>query len=295
MNKNINNKDSFIGIITIGLISMFFLSLAFYANTDLINGRYAIFMDEQIIFDGVDKILQSSSTGELIKNIVGGDHRYGRILYYLSAYFSAIPQNIFGESGQIVATRLLQTIILMSAYLILSLTFFNQWKMRVLSFSLLLLMPTTLYYFTMPKPEPLQALFIALFLWQAKKHDFKLGWYWIFIGLAFGAKISVAPYLLAFGILALYQQNNEVFTVNFWKLFFTKTLPLFLLGFFIAEPILLTGRLQQYLNSTFRNTTHGSDDKSITILSWIEFIYTTLSPVFTFLLFIGFSYIINYV
>jgi hypothetical protein len=287
LNNNSRNIDSVIGCFSIFIIGLYFLLISIYANIDLIEGRYAIYMDEQIIFDGVSSFLHSSNMGELVHHLIYGDLRYGRILYYVSAIFSFIPESIFGESGQIVATRLLQTIVLMSAYFLISFTFFRQWKTKILAFLLLLLMPSTLYYFTMPKPEPLQTLFVALFLWQANKHDFKLGWYWIFMGLAFGAKISVLPYILMFAILAMYQHNVEILSIQFWKKTIVKTISIFFIGFFIAEPILLTGQLQDYLNATFRNTTHGSDDTTITLFSWIEFIYTTLSPEFTFLLFVG--------
>lgn len=287
LNTNrIQKVDYLVGLISILLISLTFILLSFYANTDLIDGRYSIFMDEQIVFDEVKKILSSSTYIELLNNIVNGDHRYGRIFFYTSALSSAIPADIFGAAGQITSIRLFQTTLLLCAYLIFTFTFFRSWTIRASVLLLLLLMPTTLYYFTMPKPEPLQTLFLALFLWSANKNNFKFGWYWIFMGLAFGAKISVAPYILMFGILAVYQNAPMILTIEFWKTII-KSIFFFFIGFFIAEPILLYGKLEIYLNSTFRNTTHGADEKTITVMSWLDFIYSTVSPVFTVILVFG--------
>lgn len=275
--------DHLFGVTLILIFGTYFFLLSIYANIDLSEGRHIIFMDEQIVYDGVYKLLHPNDLKTFILNILdGGDHRYGRILYNTSAFFSAIPTYIWGPSGQIISTRLLQTILLMSAYLIISFTFFRFWSMRALSFLLLLSFPTTTYYFTMPKPEPIQIFFIALFLWQAKKNNYKFGYHWIYFGMAFGAKISVLPFVLLFGLLALYQEKLKKISVILFES--VKAILSFLVGFLISEPILLLGKWKIYLKSTFLNTTHGADDSSITMISWIEFIIKNVPSIYTIVL-----------
>ncbi|MCK9799076.1 hypothetical protein M1B34_15510 [Pseudomonas sp. MAFF 302030] len=91
----------------VGLV--FFIYLATLANIDLADGRFVLFMDERITFDGVTRILHPDGIVNFFESVInGGDHRYGRILWNSIAVFSMVPEKLFGEFGQIFSTRMLQ-------------------------------------------------------------------------------------------------------------------------------------------------------------------------------------------
>ena len=97
-----------------------YIALATWANKDLSEGRFALFMDERITFDGVRRILYPESITDFMLSIVhGGDHRYGRSLWNSIALFSFIPERIWGVTGQIIASRMTQAIILSSSFILL--------------------------------------------------------------------------------------------------------------------------------------------------------------------------------
>jgi len=279
-------KKKIIGICCILLISIYFSVLAILANWDLSIGRHVLFMDEHVTFDGVRHLLHPESRDNFLFNLLDGkDHRYGRILWNISALFSFLPERIFGAQGQIIATRLTQFSALITAYLIFSITLLSSWKFRIAALLLLLSLPSTSYYANMPKPEPLQLLFLSLFLWKGKKCAFGFGAYWIFLGLAFGAKISVLPIIPLFIILAgalFFEQYREK---DAWKKPFIA-LGSLLAGFLIGEPLNLLSFFQlslaptdNYIFQTFRSTGHGADDLNVSWRSWFQFIlekFTTI-------------------
>lgn len=188
--------------------------LSFKANTDLTEGRYALFMDERITFDGVRILLHPTSIRSLLDNVIdGGDHRYGRILWNTSALFSILPERAWGISGQIVSTRLIHSIIQLAAYWIFIFGFIKNWTLRGLGLLLLVALPYSSYFATMPKPEPIQMLFLAIFLVIAAKNIYQFGYYWLFLGLAFGAKIStitLVPLFLGLGSIGQIYQKGWV-------------------------------------------------------------------------------------
>lgn len=221
------------------LISVYVL-LATWANFDLSAGRFALFMDERITFDGVRHILHPEGIKDFVLSVVhGGDHRYGRSLWNSIAIFSFIPERLFGETGQIIAGRTTQVVILISAFVLLTITMVKHWFFRFLLLATLLAMPYTAYYMGMPKPEPLQILFIAIFLLFFKKNSMSLkGRYWIFLGLAFGTKISTLPIVLVI-FSASFIYYWKIFDYKKFTLELTATLGYFLLGLAIAVPILV--------------------------------------------------------
>lgn len=218
----------------------FYVGLATWANADLSAGRFALFMDERITFDGVHHILHPDGLKDFILSVVhGGDHRYGRSLWNTIAIFSYLPEHIFGETGQIIAGRMAQVVILASAFILLAVTFVKHWAFRFLLLASLLAMPYTEYYMSMPKPEPLQILFLSIFFFFFKKNEMGLkGWYWIFLGLAFGTKISTLPavaiLLVAVFVKYLASSKGKNFASEL-----TGAFGFFLLGLAIAVPILL--------------------------------------------------------
>lgn len=145
-------------------VLVFYVRLAILANSDLAAGRFVLFMDERITFDGVKNILHPTDLEQFFYSIFdGGDHRYGRSLWNSVAIFSAIPEKIFGASGQIVATRILQVILIISSYCVIAFGILRSWFLRFVLLFVMLTIPYSDYYVTMPKPEPLQLLFLTIF------------------------------------------------------------------------------------------------------------------------------------
>ncbi|GAA4249253.1 hypothetical protein GBZ26_23925 [Azospirillum formosense] len=250
-----------------------FIGVTLWANLDLAVGRYALFMDELITFDGVMRILSAPTFDDLTDAVMGPEQRYGRTLFYLSALVAWPVQALGGESAVIAATRMLLPIAMGTGFLILSFGLIANGLLRLVCLVSLMVIPTTSYYATMPKPEPLQILFLALFLLMMVGRRKVVGWPWLLFGLAFGAKISVIvllPVFMAFAFAALETRHP------LWKLFLVvfNTLPWFLVGFLLSVPVVLTGEegIASYLEWTFLNTGHGADSATVTFWSWGQLI-----------------------
>ena len=383
---NFQKLDKFLGIVLIASALVITLYFTTKANLDLTQERYALFMDEQITFDGVKKLLHPESSLAFMDTVIDGeDHRYGRILWNVSALFSFLPEKIGGVSGQIIATRFTQAIIQLLAYGLLVFTFIQFWTLRGLALLLLIALPYTAYFATMPKPEPIQLFSLALFLACSARNQFRFGYYWIFLGLAFGAKVStltLLPLFIGLGLLGQFSQvgwvefpleENQDFplkklfrlgliTLGIYQILYglilliqgksaesiklvlkhldkiVSLIPLplfifgyalipiglgfifiltpvivkylenksfirlhswlkvfgsFILGFCIAVPVVFFKfplGLMIWLRSTFLNTSHGSDDTSITVYSWIKYAfsgYLSVSPFLLVLLFLA--------
>jgi hypothetical protein len=218
---------------------LFYIPLLISANTDLIDGRFALFMDERITFDGVHKIINPDEFSDLLLAIfVGDDHRYGRSLWNSLAIASIIPSNLFGESGQIVASRMLQIILIFASYCIISFGVLRNWILRYTLLIVVLSIPFSAYFLTIPKPEPLQLLFVSIFFYYYIKSHAAFSWYWIFLGLAFGTKVLLLPILPIFAIFSLITaiKRDTLFTPI--KSLSTAVFA-FSIGLSIAIPLLL--------------------------------------------------------
>lgn len=221
-------------------ILAFYVPLTVSANSDLAAGRFALFMDERITFDGVKKILHPNDISLFLYSVIdGGDHRYGRTLWNSIAIFSAIPERLFGDYGQIVATRMLQVILVVVSYFVFAFGILRNWFLRLVLLVAMLTIPSTDYYMTMPKPEPLQLLFLAIFCYFFVKRNAAFSWYWILIGLAFGTKISTLPALLVFIAIALLARSKNDLSVDYRKPLINAAIAFFL-GLAIAVPILFS-------------------------------------------------------
>ncbi len=285
-----------------------YLFLAASANFDLADGRFALHMDERITFDGVQRILYPESLAGLLQSILdGGDHRYGRILWNTMAAASLLPAYVFGDAGQIIASRMLQVGLLSVAFIVLAQTFVKNRWLKLVFLAALLSMPYTDYYMTMPKPEPLQVLFLAIFLYFYKKGGLSFGRHWIFLGLAFGTKISTLPALVVFTAVSfLHGRTNK--SPDSGRGRFWQAVNYFFLGLALAAPVLVIpilalflfqwvgnrrrlkkkykipailvstflliiglGKIETWLSATFLNTKHGADQESINFGSWAEY------------------------
>jgi hypothetical protein len=290
------------GVALLSAISVGYFVYVFHANTDLADGKYVLFMDEELVFSGVRKILHPPSAEDFVKNVVdGNDHRYGRILWTTSALASFLPERWFGETGQIIATRMIQATILWLAYLVFVTTFLRRWATRAVALLLLACLPSTAYYATMPKPEPLQLLFLALFLRPALSRRFVFGAYWFWLGAAFGAKISALPVVALSFVLALALpwidlrglRGSRDESAGRFALrpalgrFFSrakahvlqrapwvelaKSGGVFYAGLCFSVPILAYARHKQWLRWTFFKMGHPYDDPAVNWLTWMKF------------------------
>lgn len=258
-------------LIAIALIFTVFLTVQ--ANSDLIEGRFALFMDERITVDGVQNILHPKSYSSFVWSIKnGGDQRYGRVLWNATAALSWLPEAIWGLPGQIVAGRMAQALFLISAVLLISFSLIQTPLLRLTFLCATLWMPFSSYYLTMPKPEPLQLLFFSLFLVFYIRSDFQFGRYWAFLGLAFGAKISILPAVLVFGLASLAQTLKQVS----WQ----KALPLtfnafahFSLGVGFAVPILLKPAFGIWISGQIVNRL-----RSRPVHFWTQIFFALLIP-----------------
>ena len=291
MNKVFNsNLLFFLGVIGILFIYHLFL---IPANVDLSEGAFSQFMDEQIFYDAIQSILNSNNFIDACANYAMGDQRYGRVIYLIGAVFAYFPENFLGESGQIIATRFLFSSALFISYMLLIHVFIKDNLFRIILFLLLMAIPTTAYYSTMPKPEPFLLLFFSIFCYFYFKK--KSGnWHFILLGLAFGCKVSL---LLVVGLIFLFESELlnvwpiSFNVINLWnkvkfKLFF------FSIGLGIAVPILPLSIIQpsgiwSYLGATLFNTSHGADSPSVSAFSWVHgiiFDWIQAPPIFTIVL-----------
>ena len=200
--KSIEAHDvaGFAGLFLLAGVYLFF---AAHANADLTAGRFVLFMDERLTFDGVRAVLHPHGLKDFWYAVSdGGDQRYGRSLWNLTALISFFPDRLWGDTGLIIADRMAQAFFLLGADILLCVTFVRAWRYRLLLLFLLLTMPFAAYYTTLPKPEPLQLLFLAIFLNLHQRRGFTFGAHWLVLGLAFGTKISTLPAVVLFTAVA---------------------------------------------------------------------------------------------
>jgi hypothetical protein len=213
------------------------LILTLWGNSNNLDPRY-LFIDEQITFYPVAKILNPSGLDEFLWLISdGSDYRYGRILWNVIALIAAIPTEFFGVTGQIVAARELGAALLLSSYVLLIVGFIKTPSMRFFALLILILLPYNSYYMSMPKPEPLMVFALSFFLFLNSKGFFSPGSpSWILIGIAFGAKISfIIPATILFAASAIYSLLNKKYLLTSHLV----SILFILIGFLISNPYFL--------------------------------------------------------
>ena len=227
----------------------------YLANIDLIEGRFALFIDEQVFYDGIFKILHPENLKSFFFYVVDAyDHRYGRVFWYTYSAVCFLPEIIIGQKGLILFSRISSVFFLSVSYLILCKVFFRSLFFRLFAFLVFINIPFSSYYMTMPKPEPLQMFFLSLFFVFFKKHKHSLNKkYWFFLGLSVGAKISVLPAAIIIVLFSIYRR--------FSTKGFNKTLQeaptmisYLLMGLSVAVPILLKNYLLSVLLYSFLST-----------------------------------------
>ena len=197
-------------------------------------------MDEIVLYDGVKNILLSENLQTFFFSVVdGGTQVYGRVFWNINAMAGFLPNHFLGQPGLIFSGRTTSVLFLSFSYFFLSIAFLKNWFFRLVSFFILLNIPFSSYYMTMPKPEPIQMFFLSLFLFFLKKNEFLLNKkYWVFLGLAAGAKVSSLPVIAPILIFSIWK--------SFLSLGYYKTMEntpkmagYFLVGISLAVPILL--------------------------------------------------------
>jgi hypothetical protein len=238
-NNNIQNR--FINLIYffgILIIVVFFSRLIIEANLDLSSGRFQLDMDERISFDGVKKILHPFNLQDFIHQFFDGDYQfYGRIFWNSAALFSYLPEKLYMNTGQIITTRLIQYIFILSSYFIITFGIIRNWNLRIILLLIFLSIPYSPYFFTSPKPEPLQLLFISIFLYYFKKNNAKFSNYWIFLGLALGVKISTLPLIPFYFFISYFKTHERINLINISSCLYKISFP-FLIGLSISIPLL---------------------------------------------------------
>lgn len=256
--EKLMNRLFYALLVGVGLMHLYYVVVA---NSDLTSGRHVLFMDEWVTFDGVKRILSSSSVVNFFWNIIDGhDHRYGRIHWNVTAFFSALPYYVWGDSGLIIAQRMTSASLQIAAYLILTWSFVKAPLYRLFTFAILLVLPVSSYYSHMPKPEPLQLLLLSLFFREILvKRNIKF-LPWLYLGLAFGAKISTLPYFIfVFGVLFFITEEKKA-----WL----KSLGYGMAGFICAIPVLGLGKFENYLWWIRISITHPHDMQNTNFFSW---------------------------
>jgi len=260
------------------LFSTIFLTIAAILNLQFLEGaninRTIAGHDEYLTVREVYSILNPLSFKHFILAVIGGDILYyGRVVFYTDALFAFIPYKIWGIEGMVYAIRMTHSIWLLLGLLILNVNFLkgNLYKFLFLfgSFGLYY----TLYFIQMPKPEPLQLVFLALFVRGFVKNNYQFGVHFIWLGLALAAKINVLVILpFMFVIPIVHYWNNGLNELIIKAL---KGAGWFVVGFFIGMPCLLLTPIQPvYLQTYLRKTIFGSeksyDIESLTAIDWIK-------------------------
>jgi len=212
----------------------------FIANLDLVDGKFALFMDEQSLYTGVEKILDSENTQTFLFYVFDGNaHHYGRVFWNINAIIGFIPERFFGPSGLILSGRTSGVLFLSLSFFLFSITFLKNWFFRLTTFFVLVNAPFSSYFMTMPKPEPVQMFFLALFIHLLKKNKFSLKKNaWVFLGLAVGTKVSVLPLFFPAIMFSTYRNLlSEGFIRTLKKI--TTAIGSFLFGVSLAVPVLI--------------------------------------------------------
>lgn len=186
----ITNGKLFLHSIFLALLALllYYVSHAVLAYSGF---SFALLMDERITYEPIHKALTGGWLDKLFFLFDGHDTRYGRLLWNLDFVASYAPFRLFGEQGQIIATRFAHVLILAVGYFVLVWSLVSADLLRMLCFLCLVLLPQSFYYFLMPKPEPLIVLLLACLIYFLVKG--KTRYYFLFIGMLAGLKISTMP------------------------------------------------------------------------------------------------------
>tara|TARA_B100001250_G_scaffold374783_1_gene361841 strand:- start:668 stop:2434 length:1767 start_codon:yes stop_codon:yes gene_type:complete len=271
------------------LLIIFTIIITGIANFDLIEGRFVLFMDEGILFDGIKRMFNHDGIKQLFFLIIdGGDNRYGKLFWNINALIALIPQILFGEQGLIFTLRMSSVFFLTSSFIIFSITFTKNWFFRIITLVSLLNLPFTSYYMSMPKPEPLQLFFLSLFLYFYKYYNCNNSKvFWVLLGIAYGIKISILPLLLIVIFLDIFYKSKKNSVIELQS----KMLAIFFyigFGLVIAVPMLFV----HFIISLFIYwiLTKIVYKQFLYINYFLTFLIIILNPIISYFIYIYFHY-----
>lgn len=224
--------------------------------------------DEYLTVREVYSILNPASFKHFALALSAGDVMfYGRAMFYTDALVAWLPYKIWGLEGMVYAIRMAHVLYLVLGVILLGRTFLSKAFSRLLFYLVVLTWYYTAYFVMIPKPEPLQLLVLAIFLFYAQRAKWQYGKHFIWLGIAYGLKFNVLMIL----------------PLCFAAPFFTGTFKLkeaiisglmLLAGIVMAVPSLILSPLrpiyiQTYLRSTFGNTSHY-DDTGVSFADWLN-------------------------
>jgi hypothetical protein len=255
------------------LLLMLFIAYTTVINLQFIEGSNIHHQfqahDEYLIVRDVYSILEPMSIKHFLLSIVSGNLLYyGRIMFYLDAAVAYLPYKIFGISGLIFAVRMFHSVVIFWSLCILGKTFIDKERNILLFLVSTLTIYYTTYFSMVPKPEPLQLLFLSYFLKYFKENKYKLGKYFVLLGIAYGIKFNVFPLILFFIIVGVYSNG-----FNIKK--FLESIVAILVGLIAAMPCLILVPikpifLKLYIEQTFKNVKHFDDISSTNWMDWIK-------------------------
>lgn len=258
--------------------SVFFILFSIVLNSQFLIGSNINTViaghDEYIAVREVYSILHPISVKHFIMAVISGNALYyGRIMFYLDALFAFIPFKIWGITGMVYSIRMVHALAMFCAFVLLVNTFLEKNWQKTLAYVGLSGLYFSLYFVMMPKPEPWQLLFLALFLNQFKKNNWVFGFHYIYLGISYGLKFNVLLLLPIFFILPLL--NKGKFTLSENILPGLKSILFFIVGLIVAIPCLVLAPLKPiflntYLRETFGGTEKTYDDVSISFLDWFH-------------------------
>lgn len=260
------------------VVSLIFIILSVVLNLQFLTGSNINTTiaghDEYIAVKEVYSILAPESPKHFVMAIISGDALYyGRIMFYMDALFAYVPFLIWGIKGMVFSIRMTHALAMLFAFLILSQTFLKNNLQKLIFFIGSIGLYYSLYFIMMPKPEPHQLLFLALFLKYFKKNNWSFGWYFLLLGIAYGLKFNILIILpFVFG-LPIYNHIKTKSNGGLKK-FFVSCL-YFIAGIVIAVPCLILSPikpafLKAYIHATFGGTSKSYDDASINVFDWMN-------------------------
>ena len=223
--------------------------------------------DEYVAVNEVYNILHPYSLKHLFMSLTTGSIQfYGREVFYLDAIVAWLPEKIWGLEGMVVSIRLFHALLMAFALFLLVKTFVKQRFFRLFLIFTLLFSHYTIYFGVMPKPEPHQFFFLALFLYYFVKREYSAGWYFVFLGLAYGIKFNILVLLPGFFVILIMKHGL------IWRKLF-MSIGYLVIGFLFANPFIILGLvktefLMAYLNNTFFFVKNIDDVASVSFKDW---------------------------
>lgn len=247
--------------------------------------------DEYLTVREVYSILNPPSFKHFALSVMAGDIVfYGRAMFYTDALMAWLPFKIWGLTGMVYAIRMTHVVFMIFGLFILGTTFIRSAINKVLFYLGILTLYYSAYFMMIPKPEPMQLFILALFLFYAKRNEWRFGRHYLWLGIAYGLKFNVLMILPLFFLLPLFTESFRLKKAVNASMFFIS-------GVIIALPSLLLAiirpiYLKSYLASTFGNTKHY-DDTQVAFSDWLShglfgwYGGSNISGAILFLLFLG--------